>query len=277
MLSARLHGRAASCLRASRVRCFVSSPQASAKQQAATGAISGAEHESSVVPGGGVAQLPSSGDPTADAAVAGAQLAAPAAIDPAEYRRQMEAAGYVMHRKRRLASPLSGAVAEAAGGEDRVSVQLRKTEEGPRGNASYHEDDEAHARFEHWLSVFAAISLGTSASCAVLPAGPLAWAPVALLHVRAASGAGVWAMISFSDMQRHAQAAAVPGAAAGEGAASDSPGSSSSAAERHQVAARGAARQARVDEERAKALRAIEASAMPSRPPRPSAKGPGRA
>ena len=69
------------------------------------------------------------------------------AIDPAEYRRKMEAAGYVMHRKVNLRGQLADAAAPTT---DAVAhaYDMPGIEDGPGGNATYKESEETHARFE---------------------------------------------------------------------------------------------------------------------------------
>ncbi len=91
-----------------------------------------------------------------------APKAASEPMDPVEFRRQQEAAGYVMGRKKRLRAPLSDyappgsshALAFQPGGpgvrDDEILVAGR--------NASEKESDETHTRFESVLSTFACIA-----------------------------------------------------------------------------------------------------------------------
>ena len=96
------------------------------------------------------------------------------AMTPKEYRAKMEAAGYVMHRKRNLATtPRDEAeMLEQGAGDGAVGKVLRNAEDGPRGNATYVETDEQHARLERVMMALAGLSF-----C-------------------------IWVVISFGDIQR---------------------------------------------------------------------------
>ena len=80
------------------------------------------------------------------------------ALSPEEYRAQMESAGYIMHRQRKLSSPLSSVQTTASASGNSIASYQRSPEDGPRGNASEFEDDEAHARLETALAALACVS-----------------------------------------------------------------------------------------------------------------------
>ena len=81
-------------------------------------------------------------------------------MDPAEFRRQQEAAGYVMARKKRLRSSLSDHAPPGTSHDlFNQGVDVHADELVAGRNASEKEDDETHARFESVLTAFIAISL----------------------------------------------------------------------------------------------------------------------
>ena len=117
------------------------------------------------------AQAPPPNDDARSAAVPAepdsAPAAAPAApkgdepMDPAEFRRQQEAAGYIMRPRRKSASPLSDYAPQTASVQAQApesSVDLDQIAQNLR-NASAREDDETHARFEHAMTIAAGIAL----------------------------------------------------------------------------------------------------------------------
>lgn len=81
-------------------------------------------------------------------------------MDPVEFRRQQEAAGFVMGRKKkRLRAPLSDYA--PPGSSHAVAVQESGDGDGvlvPGRNASEKESDETHQRFESVLATVACIS-----------------------------------------------------------------------------------------------------------------------
>jgi hypothetical protein len=80
-------------------------------------------------------------------------------MDPAEFRRQQEAAGYVIGRKKRLRAPLSD---YAPPGSSHALAAQGITDRGEAlvagRNASEKESDETHQRFESVLATVACIT-----------------------------------------------------------------------------------------------------------------------
>ena len=94
------------------------------------------------------------------AAAPAAAVVSDGPMDPAEFRKQQEAAGYIMARSKRLRS--SGSDHAPPGTSHALfnqGVDIHADELVAGGNASEKEDDETHARFENVLTTFIAISL----------------------------------------------------------------------------------------------------------------------
>ena len=92
-------------------------------------------------------------------------------MDPAEFRRQQEAAGYVMGRKNRLRAPLSDYAPPGSSHALAFQDGFRDDIIKPGRNASEKESDETHQRFESVLATFACITFA------------------------------IWVLVSFNDMK----------------------------------------------------------------------------
>ena len=79
-------------------------------------------------------------------------------MDPAEFRRQQEAAGYVMGRKKRLRAPLSDYAPPGSSHALAFQDGSRDDVLEPGRNASEKESDETHQRFESVLATVACIT-----------------------------------------------------------------------------------------------------------------------
>ena len=122
------------------------------ERRAASSVASGSKDE-------GGTELAAKPDPEANAELPAATKKASEPMDPVEFRRQQEAAGYVMGRKKRLRAPLSdyappgsshALAAQGASVPDEILV--------PGKNASERESDETHQRFESVLSIVACVA-----------------------------------------------------------------------------------------------------------------------
>jgi hypothetical protein len=95
--------------------------------------------------------------PSAEPPATAAKASEP--MDPAEFRRQQEAAGYVIGRKKRLRAPLSD---YAPPGSSHALAAQGITDRGEAlvagRNASEKESDETHQRFESVLATVACIT-----------------------------------------------------------------------------------------------------------------------